>query len=189
MLEDNDHGLQLVLKSGNGTNISPSWYYPYVIDDGCGTGGNCYRSRIAGCSTTGLDLGDALTNEPGNMIGPTAQGVAALIAQDPDARFLWGAAAPNGEPRGTVVGGMGMASPRLAAVPTFNPETFMQGHQNGRIQAGNPEIVVTGIVGIFFDRVQGSDVYGYLFLIDFDPTSGNLTDDTSSFLRTVILVR
>ena len=51
-----------------------------------------------------------------------------------------------------------MASPRLAAVPTFNPETFMQGHQNGRIQAGNPEIIVTGIVGIFFDRVQGSDV-------------------------------
>ncbi len=184
-VEANDHGIQLQLKQANGSNVAPSWYYPYVIDDGCGTGASCYRDRISGCATSDLEEGDTLQNEPGNMIGPTAQGVADLIAQDPAASFV-----VNGtHPRGTVVGGMGMASPRLAAVPTFDPEIYMQGHQNGRIDAGDAEIIVTGIVGIFFDRIQGNTVYGHVMPIDFDPTPDNLTDDTSSFLRTVILVR
>ena len=82
-----------------------------------------------------------------------------------------------------------MASPRLAMVPTFDAEIFMQGHQNGRIQAGNPEIVVTGLVGIFFKRMQGNEVVAHISPVDFDPTPDNLTDDTASFLRTVILVR
>ena len=73
------------------------------------------------------------------MVGPTRQGVADLIAQDPSANWTYD---PFGGryPRGTVEGGMGMASPRLAMMPLFDPDIYMAGHQNGRIQAGNAEL-------------------------------------------------
>ena len=32
-----------------------------------------------------MDWGDLLLMEPGNMVGPTTQGIEDLIAQDPDA--------------------------------------------------------------------------------------------------------
>ena len=82
-----------------------------------------------------------------------------------------------------------MYSPRIGMVPTFDAETYVQGHQNGRIQAGTAEIVVTGMLGIFFDEMVGNDVIGHISPTIFSPSGNNLTDDTSSFLRTVILVR
>ena len=185
MVAANDNGVRLVLKDTNGNQIVSSWYNPYVIEDGCGNGANCYRNRISGCSQMDIGEGTALTNEPGNMVGPTRQGVAALIAQDFRADWVRDAT----HPRGIVRGGMGMNSPRLGMVPTFNPEIYMEGHQNGRIQAGNAEIVVTGMLGIFFDEMVGNDVMGHISTISFGPSPTNLTDDTSSFLRTVILVR
>ena len=84
---------------------------------------------------------------------------------------------------------MGMASPRLAMVPLFDPDIYMAGHQNGRIQAGNAEIVITRYAGIFFNGMQGNTVMGHLMPIDFTPTPTNLSADPNSFLRTVILVR
>lgn len=185
MVPGNSNGLQLVLKSGNGTQIAPSWYYPYVIADGCGTGANCYRDRITGCANAAQYPGDALQNEPGNMQGPTRQGALDLIAQDSGAGWTTSGAYP----RGIVQGGLGMESPRLAVVPTFNGDTYLQGHQNGRIQANDAEIVITRYVGIFFETVAGNDVIGHISPIEFSPGPNNLTDDTSSFLRTVVLVR
>ena len=87
------------------------------------------------------------------------------------------------------MGGMGMASPWLAIVPVFNADIYMEGHQNGRIDAGDTEIVVTNFVGIFFNGVTGNTVMGHMMPLDFTPTPDHLSDDPSSFLRTVILVR
>ena len=39
------------------------------------------------------------------------------------------------------------------------------------------------------EALVSGEVRGYLTSIDFDPNGGNLTNDTSSFLRTVVLVR
>lgn len=190
MVPANSNGLRLVLKAGNGTQISPSWYYPYVIADGCGTGASCYRDRITGCANAVQYPGDILQNEPGNMQGPTQQGANDLIAQDPTAAW----ATPAGYPRGIVQGGLGMESPRLAVVPAFDGDVFLQGHQNGRIvvppgPANDPELVISRYVGIFIDSVVGNDVIGHISPIDFSPGPNNITDDTSSFLRTVVLVR
>ena len=193
---ENDNGTILTLKHGNGTQISSSWYYPIVLPNTCGTGAACYRANIAGCATgEGLSVGTELMNEPGNMVGPTGQGIDALYLQDPNS--FWMNDGPGGTyPRGiisTTSGGMGMASPRLAIVPTFNPETFMAGHMNGRIGGGggpsNPEIVITGFVGIFFLPMVVNDAPGHLSPLNFTPTPDNLSDDPTSFLRTVILVR
>ena len=184
VVPENDNGILITLKSPNGSQIATSWYYPFVMCPGQ-PGGACYRDAISGCSSLDIGVGSPLTNEPGNMIGPTRQGVLDLIAQDEDA--AWNMNPPY--PRGIVEGGMGMESPRLAMVPTFDAEIYMQGHQNGRIQAGNPELVVTGFVGIFFEEMDGNEVVAHISSINFSPSTGNLTDDTSSFLRTVILVR
>ena len=195
-IPENDNGTILTLKHGNGTQISSSWYYPIVLPNTCGTGAACYRANIAGCATgEGLSVGTELMNEPGNMVGPTGQGIDALYLQDPNS--FWMNDGPGGTyPRGiisTTSGGMGMASLRLAIVPTFNPETFMAGHMNGRIGGGggpsNPEIVITSFVGIFFLPMVVNDAPGHLSPLNFTPTPDNLSDDPTSFLRTVILVR
>ena len=40
------------------------------------TGADDYRANIAGCNSAVLDPGYTMTPEPGNMVGPTAQGMA-----------------------------------------------------------------------------------------------------------------
>ena len=182
----NPNGIRLALKHSNGNQVAPSWYYPIVLE--C-PGANCYRAAIEGCvSAEWLEEGVALTNEPGNMVGPTRLGANNLIAQDSGANWMHDP--PGGRyPRGTIEGGMGMASPRLAIVPVFDADIYMEGHQNGRIQAGNAELMVTRFVGIFFQEMQGNTLMGHMMPLDFTPTPTNLSDDPSSFLRSVILVR
>ena len=192
---ENSNGLQLLMKAANAPpgdgaegRIAPIWYYPYVIDDGCGPGGNCYRDRITGCANADFNPGDIVESEPGAMIGPTTQGVSMLVAQDPAANWVTTTTLPPAGvsyPRGIVEGGLAMASPRLAVVPTFDADFFLSGHLTGRT-----ELEVVRFVGIFFMPMAPDDtVVGHISPIDFNPGSDNLTDDTSSFLRTVILVR
>ncbi len=90
---------------------------------------------------------------------------------------------------GTITGGCQAAqtcgrSPRWRAIPVFDIENYMSGHRTGR-----GDILVTGFVGMFIEGMDGNDVAGYLTVFDFDPSAGTFTDDTSSFLRNVILVR
>ena len=44
-----DHGMRVMLKAGNGSQIAPSWYYPIVLPDGQGGGASNYRDRIQNC--------------------------------------------------------------------------------------------------------------------------------------------
>ena len=164
----NPNGIRLALKHSNGNQVAPSWYYPIVLE--CG-GANCDRAAIEGCvSAEWMEDGVALTNEPCNMVGPTRLGANNLIAQDSGAN--WMRDPPGGRyPRGTIEGGMGMASPRLAIVPVFDADIYMAGHQNGRIQAGNAELMVTRFVGIFFQEMQpGGTLMGHIMPLDFTPT-------------------
>jgi len=86
---DRDRGIQIVLKADNSVNIAPSFYYPYAIPGS--RGADDYSWNIANCNTTMMGFGDLLTAEPGNMTGPTRQGVDELVAREPwirDARVL-----------------------------------------------------------------------------------------------------
>jgi hypothetical protein len=183
---ENDYGTRLVLKHGNPQQaISPGWFFPVVINPTEGPGGNNYRDNIATCDPTVIGPGTVLDVEPGNMVGPTSQGVADLIAQDPSA--AWSASANGG--RGAPVGGCMAAgtcgiSPRLVAISLFNPDAYDSGRASGRTT-----IVVTKILGFWIEGMQGNDVIGYLTHYPSLASGGAPISSTSSFLRTIILVR
>jgi hypothetical protein len=82
-------------------------------DDGAGRGAARYRENICSCNNSIIDLDTEYMIEPGNMVGPTYQGVQALIDQDPGA--YWDAQS------NTVVSQYGMESPRVVTVALFDP--------------------------------------------------------------------
>jgi hypothetical protein len=187
-----DYGLQITLKQGSPTTaIAPGWFYPVVVDPDC-RGGNCYRDAIAGCAP--LRYGDGretLTTEPGNMIGPTQQGVEDLIALDPDA--YWEDPDGDGGPlRGYVDGGCLEAhtcikSPRLVAVPIFDVDLYDLGKASGR-----QDIVITKVMGFFIERMNGNDVVGRLCFYPGEPyvsATGTSGPPGSSFIVSIALVR
>ena len=115
-----DVGLRATLKIGNphGTPepgiFYPINYPPLDSPDGAPlTGANWYREFIGDCSPFLVDVGDRLQLEPGNMVGPTNQGMDELVALDPGA--YW----DNGYQ--TVSGSAFAVSPRIALVPLFDP--------------------------------------------------------------------
>ena len=96
---------------------------------GGGSGGSrgaaWYRQNICGCNTSVIDLDTEYLIEPGNMVGPTFQGVQQLIALDPDAYWDDGS--------NTIVSDYGMSSPRVVTVALFDPgEITSPGRQNIR---------------------------------------------------------
>jgi hypothetical protein len=181
-----DYGLEITIKDGNPQQaIQPGWYYPVIINPIEGPGGDNYRDNIATCDPTVISAGDVLTMEPGNMIGPTRQGIEALIAQDPNAD--WG---QDEDGNWGVQGGCMAAqspcalSPRVVAIPVFNPDTWDLGPSNGR-----SSVTVTRVIGMFIDRIQGNDVIGYLMPYPSAPHGGTGGIPGESFVVSVILVR
>jgi Putative Flp pilus-assembly TadE/G-like len=140
-----DKGTLVTLKAGTGTNITPSFYFPYAI--GGVSGADEYRENIAGCNSTIMDFDDLLMAEPGNMTGPTKQGIEDLIAKDPSAR--WDTANKR------VISSM-HPSPRVVAIPLFDPVYYETGKQNGR----NADLKVVNYMGFFIEEMQGKDVVG-----------------------------
>jgi hypothetical protein len=149
-----DHiGVQIVLKL-NSSQSSPrmGWFYavdfaPINTGEPVITGADAYREYIWSCEPFMISIGDQLQVEPGNMIGPTAQGVADLIAVDPNA--YWEASS------GTVQGSDFPSSPRIIKVATFDPSVGIQTDSNGR-----DYLTVVKIVVVFVEDVQGKEVIG-----------------------------
>jgi hypothetical protein len=116
-----DVGASIVLKVGNPQQaIAPGQFFPIdlpPLDCTCGvnpeTGGAQYRWNIANCNQYTVQPGDRLQLEPGNMVGPTRQGMQALIDADPGA--YWSASEE------TVKGSAFGFSPRIVLVPFFDP--------------------------------------------------------------------
>jgi hypothetical protein len=122
----------------------------------------------------------------GQIIGLTGQGMADLVAQDPDA--YWDPAANNGlgaPAGGCMAAGTCTRSPRLALVAVFNVDTWAQGQTNGA-----STVTVTNVLGFWIDRIDNTgNVIGYLTYAPAAPGSSSNLNQNSSFLRSVILVR
>jgi hypothetical protein len=180
-----DYGRLLVLKTGNPHDqISPGWFQPVVLTPGENGGAN-YRDNIANCNDTVIGPGTVLTVEPGNMIGPTRQGMANLIAQDPGAS--WNQSLNGG--LGGIQGGCTAAgtcarSPRLVAIPLYNPDVFNAGTPHGRT-----DITVIKILGFFMERMQGNDVVGRIMGYPTVPRGGTSATPATSFVISISLVR
>jgi hypothetical protein len=107
------------------------------------TGGDWYREWMTECEPFSVGIGDRLQLEPGNMVGPTAQGVGDLIAQDPGA--YWDSATQS------VMGSDYGLSPRIGLVPFFDPTMPPESGRNW--------VTVTKIGAFFIESVgPGSQV-------------------------------
>jgi len=169
----NDVGRQLTLKAGTGNNISPSFYYALALPGN--TGSADYSWSIANCNTSIMHFGDLLIAEPGNMVGPTAQGVDELVALDPTAYWDTGT--------NRVISSMN-PSPRIKLVPIFDPYYYNVGKQSGR----NADLKAANFIGFFVEGMQGNDVTGRIM-----PTSGLLDSSfgpapAGAFPRSIRLV-
>jgi hypothetical protein len=131
------------------------WYYavdfgPINTGDPIHTGADPYRNWIGTeCEPYIVSIGDQLQVEPGNMVGPTNQGLNDLIDQDPDA--YWD------EASGTVEGSaFGDKSPRIIKTPAFDPTLGVQTDLNGR-----KYLTVAKIFVLFVEEnLGGGDVIG-----------------------------
>lgn len=169
-----DRGTLVTLKAGTGNNITPSFYFPYAI--GGVSGADEYRENIANCNTTIMGFNDLLMAEPGNMSGPTRQGIDDLIARDPNA--YWDTR--YNKPHSTM-----SPSPRVVAIPLFDPVYYDSGKRNGR----NADLKVVNYMGFFIEGMQGGDVKGRI-----TPIGGMLNGNggpapTGTFPIVIVLVK
>jgi len=142
-----DTGLELVLKANKGTRPAPGQYFPIdfppVNKGNPISGASQYRANIAGCNTVngvGVDQWDELVLEPGNMNGPTNQGMQDLVALDPSA--YWDQASK------AVRGSLFPISPRIVLIPIYDPRI--------PIVSGRRSVIVSKVVAFFIEQMTGN---------------------------------
>jgi Flp pilus assembly protein TadG len=140
-----DKGLELTIRAGTGNNIDPTMYFSWSMPSN--TGADDYRGNISGCNTSLIHFGDPETQEPGDMTGPTNQGIDDLIAQDPAA--YWDTALNQ-------VHSTLNPSPRVFPIPLFDPDYYQSGKVNGR----NATLRVANWIGFFVESRSGNQVTG-----------------------------
>ncbi len=150
-----DRGRELMIRAGTGNNVTPSFYFSYAI--GGVSGADEYRWNIANCNTTIMEFDDLLLAEPGNMNGPTTQGVDDLIAKDPGA--YWDTTLNKHVSTKN-------PSPRVVAIPLYDPIYYDTGKRNGRFA----DLKVANFLGFFITRRSGNNIYGRI-----TPISGLMT--------------
>src|SRR5262245_37591273 len=138
-----DKGTLLILRAGSGNNIQPTFYYSWSMPGmpSGDIGGDWYRENISGCNTTVINLGEVAIQEPGNLMGPTVQGLQELKDRDPNA--YWD------DVNKTYVSSM-HPSPRVFPIPLYNPDDYDLGKKTGR----NATLNVTGFIGFFLEDIS-----------------------------------
>ena len=94
-----------------------------------------------------MAFGEVLTPEPGNMVGPTKQGMDDLFAKEPGA--YWD------EINNKVVSTK-HPSPRGVAIPLCDPDFYETGKAGGR----NASFKAVNYLGFFVEEMRGNEVYG-----------------------------
>ena len=140
-----DLGIQLVIRAGTGNNISPTMYFSWKMAGDIG--GDFYSDNIANCNQQIVHWGDLMIQEPGNMVGPTNQGIDELIAKDPSA--YWDSS------NNRVVSSQS-PSPRVAPIPLYDPVYYAEGKANGR----TADFKVANWIGFFIEGRNGNEVTG-----------------------------
>ncbi len=171
--QESNRGQELVFRAGSGDKINVSFYFSIAMPTQTGgeavTGGDEYRWNIDNCNRSVMHWGDLMTQEPGNMVGPTIQGIEALIARDPNARWDFATNRVVNSSFG------GQQSPRVFPIPLYDPIYYDAGKRNGRMA----DLKTANWIGFFADHVQGNQIYGRIIPIagirDGSPTPDGLT--------------
>lgn len=139
-----DLGLELTLKSDNDSKPTPGQYQaidlPPVNRGTPVTGGAEYSRNISTCNPADVWPGDWLQLEPGNMVGPTNQGMRELIAQDPNA--YWDPITQS------VQGSQFQISPRIVLIPIHDPRI--------PITSGRKQVQVVKVAAFFMEQMAGN---------------------------------
>lgn len=141
-----DKGMVLNLKADNTSKVAPSFYNPWVIPGN--SGASDYRRDIGNCNTQVVPIGTVIQPEPGNMVGPTNDGVQDLINKDPNAYWDDGCKC--------VKGSAYSKSPRIAVIPVYDPIYYAEGKAGGR----NASLKIANYLGFFLEEMRGGEVKG-----------------------------
>ena len=150
---EDDIGDQIVLKSNDGGGTyNPSWYYPWRPPNQ--SGASDFRENVRSCvdPTIGFTVGQEVSTEPGNMVGPTKQGFQDLYDLDPNA--TWNETldcVTDAEYRLSGDASYCRNSPRIRPMPMFDPTA---GPANG-----HSSFKFTNFAGVFVEGLQGNNVY------------------------------
>jgi Flp pilus assembly protein TadG len=169
---ETDKGMLIRLKSNVGSSVAPGIYFPWSI--GGVTGADDYRENIAQCNPTVVHNGQPLLAEPGNMVGPTLQGLQDLINQDLSARWSMSCQC--------VQGSTNPRNPRVRTLPLYDPVFYETGKANGRFA----DFKMISMLGVFLEDIQGGEVWARITPITALTTGTNPTP--SSFATAIRLV-
>ena len=175
-----DVGEPITLKVGNPQDaISPGQFFPIdlpPLDCTCGvdpqSGADQYRWNIGNCNPYTVAPGDRLQVKPGNMVGPTNQGMQILIDQDPNA--YWSNADQ------TVMGSAYGWSPRIVLVPFFDP--------SNPPESGRNWVEVTKIGAFFLEEINGGMVTGRFIKANVGGTACEGEEGEGTFIGGIRLV-
>jgi hypothetical protein len=176
-----DTGTRVVLAHGNAEEaLRANWFFPLDLPGEGPGGGAGYRENIARCNSLGVSVGDTVENEPGDMTGPTREGVDELIAQDSGAFWDTSCTCIRGSAYGV--------SPRMVPIFVFSADEYdALDRQSGRFS-----VRIVKIMGLFVEPMQGNDVVGRIMPIpgEYHGRAGDaLPPDPTTFLYTVMLAR
>jgi hypothetical protein len=183
----NDQGRKMIIKAqtpqpGSGSDdipivIQPGLFLPFIINPDDGPGADQYRDDIINCDPTVVELGEdtEFDLKTGNMVGPTKQGIDALIDQDEDAEW--------DEATGTIINSsLGLRSPRVIKVALYDPMVMSE-----RANAGQATVSFNNI-GLFFiegyENSTGSVIGRFIKYAD-----GTATGGVGSLVKMLQLVK
>jgi hypothetical protein len=209
-----DYGRPMDIKMSNPQDSpSPGFFYPWTMpydstnpqaycENGVcqdpNNGANYYKWNISHCNPASVAVSDEIEldteylNKPGNMIGPTNQGIRELMDDDPLA--CW-AETPHAEHTGYVSGKVMKRlteggpcdqeypgwenSPRVMLVPLFDP------HQ---IQSGRTKLEFNNLALIFLEGQENAHAQVKGRFLYFAKSTGPLGPHTGSLIKKLQLV-
>jgi hypothetical protein len=209
-----DYGRPMTIKMSNPQDSpSPGFFYPWsmpydssnpgaycdangVCQDP-GNGASFYKWSISHCNPAAVIIDAEMTldntylDKPGNMIGPTNQGIKTLMDQDPDACFdefpdpthtLY----MTGQVKKKDAGGNCTldypnweSSPRVMLVPLFDPN---------QIQSGRTKIAFNNLALIFLEGQENAHAAVYGRFLYFAKSTGPTGPRTGSLVKKLQLV-
>jgi Tfp pilus assembly protein PilX len=167
-------GQQFTLKSQDPSGaIAPGQFYAIRLPGS--SGANDYSNNIATCSNTYVRCGDSYTTEQGNMVGPTVQGVKALVGDPPT--DTWVAVGQYQTPYG-----LSDTSKDVVVAPIWDSCGTTGFCPAGNFPSGSATVQIIGFAAFFLDGVQGNNVVAHLINVSSCGPSGSGPDTGGTVL-------
>ena len=206
----NDYGRQFVMKDGSTNPYSSGWFGQVDLPESGGS--NDYQWNIEHCNSRPVNIAEETSactarDEPngcmsiktGGAQGPTKHGIDTVVTYDPPAHWDWTATGPDGK-MGAVVGGGGMASPRIRPLVVLDVAHYMAQGCSGTTCLGK----VANIIGFFVEGMcntvtldpgmpncddESKDVVGRIVTLPGEYGQGSGVVSGASFVKVIRLIR